>query len=109
MSTETVERPWYKPAVDHANVGCLNCGAPPIIMPPDRRLSVGFGQVAVFKDDECLWSGDDWEVSALPYTTAADKHPEHDWRIQFDGPLHGETYQHQNGQWVMIETNQGFA
>jgi hypothetical protein len=78
-------------------------------MDPDRRLSVGFGQVQVLKGDECVWGGDDWEVSARQFTEMADADPKHDWRIEFYGPLHGETYQHQNGQWVMVETNMGFA
>lgn len=100
---------WYLPAVDHANVGCLNCGAPPIVMPSSQRLSVGFGMVQVTRDDECVWSGDDWEVSALRFTRKANADPNHDWRIEFVGPLHGETYQHQDGKWIMVETNLGFA
>jgi hypothetical protein len=37
-------------------------------------------------------------------------YPDSDWRIEFNAPLHNETYQRRApGFWVMIETGQGFA
>lgn len=102
-------REWCRPAVTKANVGCLNCGAPPTVLPSTARLCVGFGQVVVTRDDDLVWCGDDWDVTVLRFTRKANKDPDHDWRIEFVGPLHGETYQHQNGKWVMVETNLGFA
>jgi hypothetical protein len=109
LMAKTAQRGWYRPAVDHANFVCLNCGPPPTTLRSSAHLSVGFGTVQVTKDDECVWAGDDWDVTALRFTRQANKDPEHDWRIEFVGPMHGETYQHQNGKWVMVETNLGFA
>ena len=103
------KQPFHKEAVTRANVGCLNCGAPPIILPPKAHLAVGFGMVEVTRDGESMWAGDDWEMTSLRWTRRAMKEPEVDWRIAFDGPLHSETYQFQNGDWVMIETGMGFA
>ena len=99
---------FYKPAVTKANGGCLNCGAPPVEMEPDSYLGVGFGQVSVDRDDEVVWCGDG-EKDASEFTARALAEPDHDWRITFEGPLHGETYQMQDGKWIMIESNMGFA
>ncbi len=56
--------------------------------------------------------GDDSE----PYWTFADAEnaakadPDHDWRVTMFGPLHGETYQrHGDGEWNLVEKNEGFA
>ena len=100
---------FYKEPVTRANVGCLNCGAPPTILPSSAVLAVGFGMVSVKRDGEFVWGGDDEDVTVLRFTRRANKEPGHDWQITFDGPLHGETYQHQDGKWVMVETNMGFA
>lgn len=108
-SSSFAARPWYREAVTRSNVGCLNCGAPPTVLPSKAILAVGFGFVQVTRDEECLWGGDDEEMTALRWTRRANKDPEHDWQIQYVGPLHGETYQHQDGKWVMVETDMGFA
>ena len=100
---------FYKEPVTRANVGCLNCGAPPTILPPKSILAVGFGMVAVTRDGECMWSGDDETMTSYRWTRWAKKQPERDWQIEFLGPLHKETYQYQDGQWVMIATGMGFA
>lgn len=100
---------FYKEPVTRANVGCLTCGAPPTILPPNSILAVGFGMVNVTRDDEGMWSGDDEEMTTYRWTRRAKKEPDVDWRIEFIGPLHEETYQFQDGQWVMIETGMGFA
>ena len=40
----------------------------------------------------------------------AKEDPDHDWRIEKHGPLHGETFQrHEDDKWVCIESNDGFA
>lgn len=35
--------------------------------------------------------------------------PDHDWRAIFNLALRGGTYQRQSQQWILIESNQGFA
>lgn len=79
-------------------------------------IAVGFGSAVVTKDDEYIYDerqeGPTWTVADAEKAAAAD--PDHDWRIQKDGPLHGETFQRHMkgkyaGQWVCIESNRGFA
>lgn len=49
-----------------------------------------------------------WTVSRVERLARQD--PDHDWRIILYGPLHGEVYQrHGKSQWVLVESNQGFA
>lgn len=51
---------------------------------------------------------DYWTVSRVERLARQD--PDHDWRIVLYGPLHGEVYQrHGKSQWVLVESNQGFA
>lgn len=82
----------------------------------ERPISVGFGSADVTKDGEHYYDGEgDWQHDKEPKTIGeiekeAAEDPDHDWRICFLGPLHGETYQRQgDGKWVMIESNMGFA
>jgi len=48
-----------------------------------------------------------WTVAQAEKVAAAD--PDHDWRIVLYAPLHGEVYQRQDGRWVLVEKNDGFA
>ena len=78
----------------------------------DMTIAVGFGSANLTKDDEPIYSesndGEIWTVQDAE--NAALKDPDHDWRIQMVGPLHGETYQrHDAGKWVCVESNKGFA
>lgn len=51
---------------------------------------------------------DYWTVSRVERLARQD--PDHDWRIVLLGPLHGEVYQrHGQSQWVLVESNEGFA
>ena len=100
---------FYQEPVTRANVGCLNCGAPPTTLPPKAVLAVGFGIVSVSRDHNTIWSGDDERMTTYRWTRTAKKEPDHDWRIEFLGPLHEEVYQFQEGEWVMISPGLGFA
>ena len=102
-----------------AHQGCLNCPRPTKTLKMNRRIAVGFGFAGVIKDNEIIWSeplGYDitTEYNNLPtlmtFENMARKDPDHDWRVIMDGPLHGETYQrHGINEWVMVESNRGFA
>jgi hypothetical protein len=77
---------------------------------------VGFGSAQITRDGEFFYDGEaDYHDGKEPMSighieSIAKKDPEHDWRAEFYGPLHGETYQRQgDGLWVMIESNMGFA
>lgn len=64
----------------------------------------GLGEV----DDPASPEPDYWTVSRVERLARQD--PDHDWRIVLLGPLHGEVYQrHGRNQWVLVESNQGFA
>lgn len=105
---------------DKIFIGSLTCSSACRIAPMDMELAVGFGETIVTKDNELIYSecdqrhskGPTWTVGDAEKLAAAD--PDHDWRIQKDGPLHGETFQRHHkgrykGQWVCIESNRGFA
>lgn len=95
---------------------CLNC--PPILATAamDMVIAVGFGSATVTKDGAPVYDEQEAEHSGGRYWTvktaerAARKDPDHDWRINKHGPLHGESYQRQGeNKWVLVETNEGFA
>lgn len=99
-------------------IGCLNCStAGHDVAPLDMWIAVGFGEAHVEKDGKTVWSEtrDAFDDESKLWTVAdaereAAKDPDHDWRIEKYGPLHGEVYQrHGPEQWVLIESNMGFA
>lgn len=100
---------------EELHIGCLNCSTAALKAPMDMIIAVGFGSALLWKDDELIYNESDCEteeefmtVREAEELTAAD--PEHDWRIEKYGPLHGETFQRQGPEeWICIESNQGFA
>lgn len=120
---------WLPPiaAEERTPHACLNCevaGAKPLTFPPEGLIAVGFGFAACLKDgipvlEEPQLSYDDEGEPVdeeLEYFTGADAEnlaaadPDHDWRIQLEGPMSGRTYQRQGaGNWVLVEQNEGFA
>jgi hypothetical protein len=90
--------------------GCLSCGPQPITLPLNACMAVGFGGVTVRREKEIVWSGDDENRTVMRYENMARKDPDHDWRIEFFGPLSNTTYQrHEKNKWVLIEKGLGFA
>ena len=110
---------WEKlPAIkaDDLHIGCLNCSTAALVAPMDMGIAVGFGSAVVTRDGELVHDGErEWQNGREPWTVqdaenAALGDPDHDWRIEKYGPLHGETFQrHGPGEWVCIESNPGFA
>lgn len=100
---------------EELHIGCLNCSSAALKAPLDMLIAVGFGSAMVFKDKELVYDesrckDDDelWTVADAEKLALED--PDHDWRIEKNAPLHGETFQRQGpGEWVCIESNQGFA
>jgi hypothetical protein len=82
----------------------------------DKSIAVGFGSAQAYNEAGFFYDGEnDLQSGNEPKTVGdieaiAKADPDHDWRISFHGPLHGETYQRQGeGKWIMIESNEGFA
>ena len=112
-----MSRPEWLTPLDTKQNPCLCC--PPIYAeaPPDKLIAVGFGSADVTCDGRVVYvepvndddsgEGDFWDFARAE--TEAAKDPDHDWRASLFGPLHGETYQRQDGKWLLVETNQGFA
>lgn len=100
---------------DDLHIGCLTCSSAALEAPMNMVIAVGFGSAMVFKGKEIIYDEHRCEREE-DYMTVADVEklaiadPDHDWRIEKIGPLHGETFQrHAPGKWVCIESNQGFA
>jgi len=101
------EKPIEKPGL---RSGCLCCGVKSQIINGDAMLAVGFGGVTVTRDHAPLWCGDDIDKTLQEFEDMATKYPDHDYRVQYSGPLSGSTYQrHSDNQWVLIEEDRGFA
>jgi hypothetical protein len=106
---------WTKepPYTGDIHQGCLNC--PPVlpIAPMNMLIGVGFGYAAVTRDKKVIYQekyGDDNIPTLQKFEDMAEKDPDHDWRVILNAPLRGRTYQRQGvGEWVLIESNSGFA
>jgi hypothetical protein len=100
---------WLKlpPVRDHP--ACLNCGPWPDDLPHTAVLAVGFGMVTVTRDGEHIWSGDDETVTLERFERKARRDANHDWRVEFMGPLNEREYQRQRGHWRLVRTGLGFA
>ena len=94
---------------------CLSCGPRKSQLSADTRIGVGFGFATLTKDDVAIWNETaDLAFEDLMTVAKADEmaatDPDHDWRIVFDGPLRGSTYQrHGEMQWILVAKNRGFA
>jgi len=80
----------------------------------NRRIGVGFGLACVEKDGRLVYIEHNQEWKDLPtlmrFENIARKDPDHDWRVKLHTPLHGEEFQrHSKNNWVLIDSNGGFA
>lgn len=103
---------------DKLHIGCLTCSTASLTLSDKRILCAGFGDVVATRDGVEVYSEQEYYskhpkagwVRAKRIKNWAKKDPDHDWRIVFELPLHGETYQrHRDGKWYCIESNKGFA
>lgn len=101
---------WIAPKGSSFQGGCLNCPPRPDQLPMDAYLGVGFGMVGVLKDGVPIWSGDSENRTVRQYELLAAADPDHDWRIEYIGPMSESTYQrHGREEWNLIQTGPGFA
>ena len=106
---------------------CMCCPPIPARAPLEKIIAVGFGSAIATCDGELVADGENGLIfpyfpeSHTPTRTEdfirfadieaiAQAAPDHDWRIDLFGPLHGETYQRQDiDTWLLVEKNDGFA
>lgn len=96
------------------HAGCLCCQGLGHEITTDQVLHNGFGGWHITKNGEHFFEDDmdkEWEdFKTLAYIEEfAAKEPDADWRAVCYMPLHGETYQRQDGKWLLVEINEGFA
>lgn len=108
---------WKKePAIIGKHGGCLSCGPRPSFFPMADVIAVGFGYAALHRNGVPVYEEPHNPKNNNEYMTGAEAEkkaaadPDNDWRIVFDGPMSGRTYQrHGAGEWALIEQNKGFA
>lgn len=104
-----------KPYEGKIHQGCLICA--PVIRKAKMyiRVAVGFGDASITKDGEIIFqetSQMEWQdiPTLMKFENMARKDPDHDWRLILYAPLRGSVYQrHGRNEWVLIESNEGFA
>lgn len=109
----------YEPIIEGSKNQCKCCPPIPTQACMNKVIAVGFGAAYVSRDGllvldgEKRYSDSEDGEDLLTFADAeevASKDPDHDWRVVFYGPLHGETYQRQGEKaWLCIERNDGFA
>ena len=100
--------------IKSTHVGCLCCPGNESDLCMDTVLYTGFGGWSIHKNGELYYMGDqntEWEdekkLSDIEKEAALD--PDNDWRAKVFLPLRGATYQRQNGKWILVDENIGFA
>lgn len=101
------------PVLESGDAPCACCPPSPSQLCSTAVISVGFGYAALTKDDEAVWTdqGQDWDdcMTLEDAESLASLDPDHDWRVILYGPLRGRVYQRQDGKWMLVELNKGFA
>lgn len=101
-----------QPAIKGGLRPCLCCGVITDQLSMDAVIAVRFGMASLSKDSEMIYMEmpDESWMTVKQAEKLAILEPYCDWRITLFGPMHGEVYQrHDNGCWVLIERNLGFA
>lgn len=101
-----------KPYEGKIHQGCANCPPVTYTAPLTTVVAVGFGSAYISKDGEVVHHeqhGDEYRTLA-EFEEMAKQDPDHDWRLVLYAPLRGREYQrHGDGEWVLIDSNEGFA
>jgi len=98
-------------------IGCWVCARkPPVVLPPDWSLGVGFGSVELIIDDKMAWLSiseehGDKTVAWLTEKFRRQLDAAECALLHFDQPLHDETYEFNkdDGKWYLVKQGQGFA
>lgn len=95
--------------------GCLCCPQTEDILPMDTVLYWGFGGYKVYKNGKMFYMGKPdakWESykTLKKIEREAKKYPRSKWVVELNNPLRGAKWKRNSkGEWVLFETNQGFA
>lgn len=94
--------------------GCANCPQTEDKLSLNEVLYNGFGGYRVEKDDKVYYQGDpngEWKSfkTLKDIEKIAKKEPNAKWKVILDNPLRGAIWEREKGEWVLKETNQGFA
>jgi hypothetical protein len=114
----TKEPPHIKPSI-----GCWTCGCSEMRQPTNDKILArmntkiygGFGWWTILMDGDVIYQpppDGEWKdfPTLMRFENMARKDPDHDWRAECFLPLRGATYQRQGkNEWVLIDSNQGFA
>lgn len=102
----------YLPPIEgKAYCGC-GCGRRASHAKMSDNPHPGFGCVTLLRDGESVeYQGADRDGTTFRhFENIAAKDPDHDWRVQVDGPLSDYTYQRQGAKtWAPVAQGQGFA
>jgi len=94
-------------------IGCLVCSTATDSITMRRR--VAHDSDTITRDGVMVYVGDiDDKCAECPtlmrFENMARKDPDHDWRYEHYTDMHGEIFQrHGRNEWVLIESNQGWA
>lgn len=100
---------------EHTRGGCGCCPRTGDILGIDTVLYNGFGGYHVEKDGQTYYQGDpngEWErfKTLAQIEEEAKKDPHVLWKVILNNPLRGAVWgRKENGEWILLETNQGFA
>ncbi len=96
-------------------VGCLCCPGTEDVLSMNTVLYYGFGGYTVYKNTKVFYEGkhdQEWEEykTLEQIEIEARKSPRSKWKVVLDNPLRGATWKRNSkGEWILIETNAGFA
>jgi len=93
---------------------CLNCPSSEEILDMREVLYNGFGGYSVWKNNKLYYSGNpqgEWEsFKTLKDIEKIAKKEKGNWKVVLNNPLRGATWRRNKvGQWILKETNKGFA
>jgi hypothetical protein len=97
-------------------MSCAHCPQTEEKLDPQTIFYYGFGGYHVEKDGKLFYRGnvesenpDDWKTLA-EIELLAKESPDAHWKVILNNPLRGATWERAlNGDWILTETNNGFA
>jgi hypothetical protein len=100
--------------IKHYRGGCLCCPSTEDLLPLDTVLYNGFGGYQVQKNGKVFYQGkpdEEWgDYKKLNVFEKLARKEKGKWEIILNNPLRGATWRRKGkNEWILVETNQGFA